>query len=217
MNAKARILSLVTYVVLSVALILLFDWIWPDNRVLTTIVPLVVGGLITHFIRKAYDFIFDYFNKNKVEPFLGISLKVSHTFRKMTGYGASCGEVNQAGHYKANYDVELELIVTIQNESPETIYELEVSFVPNLNLSKYKCTLIDQRENKLQPLEGNKHFDFILRMNGSYYDVYSYDVDKETQNINNVGKGISLLNGSVLNLKYCDAKHKAYTKTEVIA
>lgn len=216
MNAKARILSLVTYVVLSAALIFLFDWIWPDNRIWTTVVPLVVGGLITHFIRKAYDFIFDYYNRNKVDPFLGISLKVNHTFRKFVGYGASCGDVIQAGNFKANYEVELELIVTIQNESPETIYELEVNFVPNPNLSKYKHTLIDQRENKLQPLEGNKHLDFLLRMNNTYYDVYAYDVDKETQEINKVGKGISLLNGSLLNVKYRDAKHKTYTKKEVL-
>ena len=216
MNAKARFLSLITYVVLCATLIFLFDRIWPDNRVWTTVVPLVVGGLITHFIRKAYDFIFDYFNWSKVEPFIGISYKVSHTFRKMIGYGTSCGEVITAGHYKANYEVELELMVTIQNESIETIYELEVSFVPNSNLSKYKCFLIDQRENKLQPLEGNKHIDFVLRMNSTYYDVYAYDVDKEIQKINEIGKGISPLNGSVLNLKYRDVKHKAYSKTNVI-
>ena len=128
MNAKARILSLVTYAVLSATLIFLFDWIWPDNRVWTTVLPLVVGGLITHFIRKAYDFIFDYFNRNKAEPFLGISFKVGHTSRRMIGYGTSCGEVIQAGYFKANYEVELELTFTIQNESTETIYELELFF-----------------------------------------------------------------------------------------
>ena len=132
----------------------------------------------------------------------------------MTGYGASEGEVIQAGHFKANYDVEAELIVIIQNESSETIYELEVSFTPNQYLQKY--TLIDGRENKLQPLEGNKHFDFKLRILNHYYDVYYQEVDKDMLKINKAGKDISLLNGSKIIVKYLDSIHKLHLKTEII-
>ena len=148
------------------------------------------------------------------EPYLGVFIQVDHVFRKFAGYGASCGDVIRIGNFKANYDVEAELIVTIQNESPNTAYELEVSYTPNNYSNNYK--LIDTRQNILQPLEGNKHFDFKLRIMQVYYDVYYQDVDKDIHAMNQVGKGISILNGSSLNLKYRDVKHKVYTKTKVI-
>ena len=216
MKAKAWIYSIVTYAVLSIGLIFLFDWIWPDNRVWTTVVPLLVGGLITHFVRKAFDFIFDYYNRDKSESVLAASIKVDNSSRRFIAYGASNGEVIQAGNFKADYEVKVELTVTIQNESPETVYNLEVNFVPNSYLSKYSFALIDSRVNKLQPLEGYKHFDFKLRMNSAYYNVYARDVDKELYQIHQLGKGPSLLSGSVLNLKYRDTKQKTYTKSEVI-
>lgn len=216
MKAKAWILSLVTYVLLSIGLIFLFDWIWPNNKVWTTVVPLIVGGLITHFLRKAFDFIFEYYNRDKAEPVLAVSIKVDNSSRSFTGYGASNGEVIQAGNFKANYEVEVELKVTIQNESPDTIYGLEVGFVPNSNLSRYKYTIIDPRENKLQPLEGNDHIDFKLRLINNYYDVHASEVDKELQQIYQFGKGPSLLSGSVLNLKYRDSRQKTFSKSEII-
>lgn len=216
MKAKAWILSLVTYVVLSIGLIFLFDWIWPNNKVWTTVVPLIVGGLITHFLRKAFDFIFEYYNRDKAEPVVATSIIVDNSSRRFIGYGASNGEVIQAGNFKANYEVEVELKVTIQNESPDTIYGLELSFVPNSNLNRYKYTIIDPRENKLQPLEGNDHFDFKLRLINNYYDVYAYEVDKELRKIHQFGKGPSLLSGSVLNLKYRDSKQKTFCKSEII-
>lgn len=214
MNTKAWICAIITYLVLCVALIFLFDKLWPDNKVLTTIIPLLVGGLITHFIRKAFDFILELYNKNEIIPYIGVSIKVDYAFRRMTGYGASEGRIIQAGHFKANYEVETELIVTIQNESPVTIYELEVSYNPNNYTKQY--TLIDNRENKLQPLEANKHFEFRLRIMNHYYDVYYQEVDKDIRKIYKVGKDISLLNGSKLNIKYLDSKHKVHFKTEVI-
>lgn len=213
MKAKARILSLVTYVVVSVGLLFLFDWIWPDNRVWTTIVPLIVGGLITHFVRKLFDFIFDYFNRDKSEPVLATSIKIDNSSRMFLAYGASNGEVLQAGNFKADYEVQAELTVTIQNESPNTIYGLEVNFVPNSKMSRYKSTIIDPRENKLQPLEGNGHIDFKLRLINNFYDVYAHEVDKELRQIHQLGEGPSLLSGSVLNLKYRDAKQKKYDRT----
>lgn len=216
MKAKAWILSLVTYVVVSVGLIFLFDWIWPDNRVWTTIVPLVIGGLITHFVRKLFDFIFEYFNRDKSEPVLATSIKVDNSSRRFLAYGASNGEVLQAGNFKADYEVQVELRVTIQNESLDTIYGLEVSFVPNSKLSRYKYTIIDPRENKLQPLEGNDHIDFKLRLINNFYDIYAQEVDKELRQIHQLGKGPNLLSGSVLNLKYRDAKQKKYDRTIVI-
>ena len=216
MKAKAWIFSLIAYVVLSAALIFLFDWIWPDNRVWTTVVPLIVGALITHLVRKLFDFVFDYFNRNKANPLLGVSIKIDYSSRRFVGYGASNGEVIQAGNFKANYEVEVELKVTIQNESLDTIYGLEVSFVPNSNLSRYKYNIIDPRENKLQPLEGNDHIDFKLRLINNYYDVYASEVDKELQQIYQFGKGPSLLKGSVLNLKYRDSRQKTYSKSEII-
>ena len=112
---------------------------------------------------------------------------------------------------KADYEVEVELNVIIQNESPYTVYEVDVSYAPNQYSEKY--TLIDKRENKLQPLEGNKHFDFTLRIMKHYYDVYASDVDQELYRI---GKGISPLNGSKLIIKYKDSKHKAQVKTQVL-
>lgn len=216
MKTKAWILSLVTYVVVSVGLIFLFDWIWPDNRVWTTIVPLVVGGLITHFVRKLFDFIFEYFNRDKSEPVLATSIKVDNSSRRFLAYGASNGEVLQAGNFKADYEVQVELTVTIQNETPETVYNLEVNFVPNSNLSRYRFTLIDPRANKLQPLGGDKHFDYKLRMNSVYHDVYAHEVDKDLHQIHQLGKGSSPLSGSVLYLKYSDAKQKTYYKKIVV-
>ena len=150
-----------------------------------------------------------------VEPYVDISIKVNHVSRRMTGYGASEGEIIQAGHFKANYEVEAELTLTIQNESPDTIYQLEVGFMPNQNLQR--CTLIDRRENNHQPLEGNKHFEFILRIVNYYYDVYAQDTDKDILKIYKVGKDMSLLCGSKINIKYLDSKHKEHSKTEVIA
>ncbi len=133
----------------------------------------------------------------------------------MTGYGASEGRIIQAGHFKANYEVEAELTITIQNESPNTIYEVEVSYIPNQYTQKY--TLTDTRDNKLQPLEGDKHFEFRLRIMNEYFDMYAQDVDKEFgSRVCNVGKGVSFLNGSEICINYKDAKHKAYTKTEVL-
>lgn len=214
MNTKAWIYSIITYVVLTVGLILLSDYIWPDNKVISLIIPLVVGAIITHFVRKIFDFITDFFNCKIEKPFLGVLIKVDHTSRRFTGYGASCGEVIQAGYFKANYEVELELNVTIQNESPYTAYELDVSYIPNQYLEDY--ILIDNRENKLQPLEGNKHFVFTLRIMRQYYDVYASEVDKDIQQIYKLGKEISLLNGSKLIIKYKDSKHEDLVKTEVI-
>ena len=104
MSIKAWICAIVTSATLTIGLILLFDRIWPDNKVMTLIIPLVVGALITHFIRKAFDFIFDFYNRKKEIPYLGVLIKVDHTFRRITGYGVSCGEVIQAGHFKANYE-----------------------------------------------------------------------------------------------------------------
>lgn len=211
MSIKAWICAIVTSATLTIGLILLFDRIWPDKKVMTLIIPLVVGALITHFIRKAFDFIFDFYNRKKEIPYLGVLIKVDHTFRRITGYGVSCGEVIQAGHFKANYEVEVELNVTIQNESPYTAYGLNVNYTPNQYSKNY--TLIDNRENKLQPLTGDDHFDFTLRIVRHYYDVYAFDVDKELYKI---GKGISPLNGSKLNIKYIDSKHKEHIKTETI-
>lgn len=214
MNSKAWIYSFIIYVVLTFGLIYLFDKIWPENKTLTTIIPLVIGGLITHLIRKLYDFIFELFNRKSVETFIGVAINVDHTSRRMTGYGASEGRIIQAGHFKANYEVEAELTITIQNESPNTIYEVEVSYIPNQYTQKY--TLTDTRDNKLQPLEGDKHFEFRLRIMNEYFDKYAQDVDNEFGcRINKVGKGVSLLNGSKINIRYKDSKHKAYTKTEV--
>ena len=211
---KARALSILTYFVITILLILLFDHLWPDNNVLASIIPLVVGGLITHFIRKAFDFIFDAYNRTSEQPFWGVSFKVDNALRKFVAYGASCGRVIQAGSFKADYDLEVEMIITIQNESPYTAYNLNVSYLPNDYSKLY--TLIDSRENKLQPLEGNGHVDFTLRIMSHYYDVYAFEVDKDIQQIYKIGKEESLLNGSKLVIKYCDAKHKEHIKTEVI-
>lgn len=145
------------------------------------------------------------------EPYIGVSYKVSHTSRRIIGFGSSCGNVVPAGHFKADYEVEVELNVTIQNESPYTVYEVDVSYAPNQYSEKY--TLIDKRENKLQPLEGNKHFDFTLRIMKHYYDVFASDVDQELYRI---GKGIRPLDGSKLIIKYKDSKHKAQVKTQVL-
>lgn len=214
MKMKARALSILTYFVITILLILLFDHLWPDNKVWASIIPLVVGGLITHFIRKAFDFIFDAYNRTSEQPFWGVSFKVDNTLRKFVAYGASCGRVIQAGNFKADYDLEVEMTITIQNESPYTAYNLNVSYLPNDYSKLY--TLIDSRENKLQPLEGNGHVDFTLRIMSHYYDVYAFEVDKDIQQIYKIGKEESLLNGSKLVIKYCDAKHKEHIKTEVI-
>lgn len=211
---KARALSILTYFVIIILLILLFDHLWPDNKVWALIIPLVVGGLITHFIRKAFDFIFDAYNRTSDQPFWDVSFKVDNALRKFVAYGASCGRVIQAGNFKADYDLEVEMTITIQNESPYTAYNLNVSYLPNDYSKLY--TLIDSRENKLQPLEGNGHVDFTLRIMSHYYDVYAFEVDKDIQQIYKIGKEESLLNGSKLVIKYCDAKHKEHIKTEVI-
>lgn len=149
------------------------------------------------------------------EPFLGVSFRINHTSRKFVGYGASCGEVIQAGNFKANYEVEAELTIIIQNESPSTIYKVDVSYIPNSYSKRY--TLVDSRHNKLQPLEGNKHLEFMLRIKNDYYDMYAHDVDNETRELYKIGKGISILNGSIIIIKYLDSKHKEHSKTEVIA
>ena len=214
MNIKAWIYSIITYVILSVVLILLFDRIWPDYKVVTRIIPLLVGAPITLIIRKVYDLLYAVFNQETAKPFLGVSISVDHASRKFIGYGASCGEIIQAGDFKANYEVEVELDITIQNESPITINEIDVSYTPNHYSSQY--SFIDSRQNKLQPLEGNKHFVFILRIMKVYYDVYVYEVNKDIQQIYKVGKGISLLNGSEIIVKYKDSKHKQHIKTEII-
>ena len=149
------------------------------------------------------------------ETYLGVAIKVDHTSRRMTGYGASEGSVIQAGHFKANYEVEAELTITIQNESPNTIYGVEVSYIPNQYTQKY--TLTDTRDNKLQPLEGDKYIEFRLRIMKEYYDMYAQDVDKEFgSRVCKVGKGVSLLNGSSICINYRDAKHNEHTITEVV-
>lgn len=150
-------------------------------------------------------------NSELIEPFLGVQIKVNNIFRKFIGYGASCGEVIQASNYKADYEVEIELSVTIQNESLYTAYELDVSYIPNSYSKNYK--IIDSRQNKLQPLEGNKHIDFKLRIIKYYNDVYASYIDNETWKI---GKETSPLNGSVLNVKYLDSKHKEHIITKVL-
>ncbi len=149
------------------------------------------------------------------EPYLGVSLRVNHSSRNFVGYGASCGKVIQAGNFKANYEVEAELTIIIQNESPDTIYQVEVSYIPNSYSNRY--TLVDSRENKLQPLEGNKHFEFTLRIKKDYFDMYAHDVDKDIHNLYKLGKDVSLLNGSKVIIEYLDSKHKEHTKTEVIS
>lgn len=149
--------------------------------------------------------------REHIEPYLGISIEVNNIFRKFIGYGASCGEVIQAGNYKADYEVEIELSVTIQNESSDTVYELDVSYIPNHYSKNYN--IIDSRQNKLQPLEGNKHFDFKLIIIKYYNDVYASDIDNETQKI---GKETSPLNGSVLNVKYLDSNHEEHNVSEFL-
>lgn len=149
------------------------------------------------------------------EAYLGVSVRVNHTTRNFVGYGASCGKVIQAGNFKANYEVEAELTIIIQNESPSTIYKVDVSYIPNSYSKRY--TLVDSRQNKLQPLEGNKHIELILRIKNDYYDMYAHDVDKDIRELYKVGKDISILNGSIIIIKYLDSKHKEHTTTEVIA
>lgn len=215
MNTKGWFYSFIIYIALTFGLIYLFDEIWPENKMLTTIIPLVIGGLITHFIRKLFDFIFELFNRKSVDTFIGVSIKVDHTSRRMTGYGVSEGNIIQAGHFKANYEVEAELTIIIQNESPNTIYEVEVSYLPNQYTQKY--TLTDTRDNKLKPLEGDKHFEFRLRIMDEYYDMYAQDVDNEFgSRINKVGKGVSLLNGSKIYIRYKDSEHKEHFVTEIV-
>lgn len=148
-------------------------------------------------------------NREQVEPYLGVSIETNNIYRKFIGYGASCGEVIQAGNYKADYQVEIELNIIIQNESSYTVYELDVSYIPNSYSKNYN--IIDSRQNILQPLEGNKHIDFKLRIIKYYNDVYASDIDNETQKI---GKETSPLNGSVLNIMYQDSKHKGHIITK---
>ncbi len=196
---------------------------WIDkNANLNTFIGLVVGilGLIlaVYYYKKQKSST----NKKKDidvlpkpnEPYLGVSIKVEHTFRKFIGYGASCGEIIPAGNFRANYEVEVELTITIQNESSETIYEVEVDFIPNNYSNKY--TLKDPRQNILQPLEENKFLDFTLRITKTYYDVYATDVDKDIHEIYKIGKDVSLLNGSKINIKYRDSNHKKRFKSVLV-
>ena len=141
-------------------------------------------------------------------------MSLEHTSRRMTGYGTSNGEIIQAGNFKANYEVEIELDVIIQNESPRTIYEVVVDYIPNSFSATYK--LIDTRQNKLQPLEGDKHFQFKLRINKMYYDVYARDVDSEISQIYKLGNSISLLNGAKFIIKYKDSKHQPHVVRKTI-
>ena len=197
---------------------------WIDNSAnMNTFLGLIagiVGLILTVYFYKKQKRSTTLLTENSIQPeieetYLGVAIKVDHTSRRMTGYGASEGSVIQAGHFKANYEVEAELTMTIQNESQNTIYEVEVSYIPNQYTQKY--TLTDTRDNKLQPLEGDKHFEFRLRIMNEYFDMYAQDVDNEFgSRINKVGKGVSLLNGSKINIRYKDSKHKAYTKTEVL-
>jgi len=120
MNTKAWIYSIIIYLVLTVGLILLFDHIWPDYKVMTKIIPLHVAALITQFARKSFDLIGDAFNRKSEKPYLSVLIKVDHKSRRIIGFGSSCGKVVPAGHYKADYEVEVELNITIQNESPYT-------------------------------------------------------------------------------------------------
>lgn len=217
MIKKSWFYTIITYLFLTVALFLLFDYIWPDSALLSKVVPFVASALITHFIRKIFDFIYEFFNRNTEQPIFGILISVDYTSRRFLGYGASCGEIIHAGNFKANYEVELGLIITIQNESPNTVYELNVTYTPNNYFNNVK--LIDTRQNKLQPLEGNKHIEFKLRIMKNYYDVFASDVDKEVQKLSKIikeGKEVSLLQGSKLEISYKDIKHKKHTKTEIL-
>ena len=214
MSIKVWIYSILTYVLLTVGLIILFSHIWQEDNVITKIGPWIISAIITHFFRKIFDFIPDVFNHKSEKPFLGVFIKVDHASRRFAGFGATCGEIIPAGNFKANYEVEAELNVSIQNESPYTVYELDVTYIPNQYSSNY--TLRDTRDNKIQPLEGNKHVDFVLRITNHYYDVYASDVDMDLQKLYKIGNDLSLLNGSKFNLKYRDSKHKAHFKTEVL-
>lgn len=195
---------------------------WIDKYAnLNTFIGLVVGivGLILtiYFYKKqkksANNTIIDVLSESD-KPFLGVSIKIDHVLRKFVSYGASEGEIIQAGNFRANYEVEAELTIIIQNESPNTVYGLEVSFMPNEYFKN--CKLIDSRQNKLEPLEGNKHCDFQLRITKSYYDLYASEVDKDIKEIYKVGKGTSLFSGSSFFIKYKDSKHREHTKTERI-
>lgn len=195
---------------------------WIDKSAsLNTFVGLLVGivGLILTILynrREKHDKIVTNEAKEQTEleeTFIGVSLKVDHISRRMIGYGASEENIIQAGHFKGNYEVEAELTITIQNESPNTLYAIEVSYIPNQYIQKY--TLIDTRENKLQPIEGNKYVNFKLLIKNEYSDMYAQDVDKEFgSKVYMVGKGVSLLNGSKISIKYKDAKYKEHVKTQ---
>ena len=112
MKMKARALSILTYFVITILLILLFDHLWPDNKVWALIIPLVVGDLITHLIRKAFDFIFDAYNRTSEQPFWGVSFEVDNALRKFVAYGASCGRVIQAGNFKADFPANVNFRIT---------------------------------------------------------------------------------------------------------
>lgn len=214
MNRKVWIRTIITYVVLTVALIFLFDYLCPKNKVWTLIIPFVVSGLITHFIRKVFDFIYDAFSSNTTDSFLNISVKIENSSRRFLGYGASCGEVIQAGNFKADYEVEVELDITIQNESNNIIYGLNIGYTPNQYSNNY--TIIDSRENKLQPLEANKNIEFRVRIEKMYHDVYAHEVDKDIRKIYKMGKDVSLLHGSEIIVNYLDSRHKKCCKKEII-
>ncbi len=196
---------------------------WIDRYAnLNTFIGLVVG--IVGLILAIYFYIKQKNSTNKKtdidvlsesdEPHIGVSIQIDHVLRKFVSYGASEGEIIQAGNFRANYEVEAELTIIIQNESPNTVYGLEVSFMPN-EYSK-NCKLMDSRQNKLEPLEGNKHCDFQLRITRLYYDLHASEVDKDIKDIYKVGKGTSLFSGSSLFIRYKDSKHREYTKTERI-
>ena len=95
-------------------LIILCDHFWPEDKVMTKVIPLVIGALITNYIRKSYDGLFDIFNRKSEKPFLGVLIKTNHKSRRIIGFGSSCGNVVPAGHFKADYEVEVELNVIIQ-------------------------------------------------------------------------------------------------------
>lgn len=144
-----------------------------------------------------------------------MTFNIEGASRNFVGYGTSNGAVIHAGNFKANYEVKAEVSIIIQNESPTTIYGVEVSFTPNDYSKQY--TLLDTRQNKLEPLEGNKHFEYKLRIVHYYCDVYAQDADKDIHKLYKLGKDVSLLNGAKINISYRDSKHKERSQTEVIA
>ncbi len=215
MNRKGIVLAYIIFLILLVILIITSNYIWPNEKWWIKIFYLVISAIIVLIINKTYDYCCHLFKSKNNEPYLGVSIKIDNVLRKFVGYGASCDEVIQAGHFKANYEVNAELIIIVQNESPYPAYEVDVRFQPNDYSRKY--TLVDLRQNKLQPLEGNKHFEFKLQITNVYYDMYALDVDLENKKLYRLGKGISILNGSKIIINYRDSNHGIHTATEVIS